>query len=191
MMKKAREIEIPADRPLSLDEFTDFRTHAFKSSSWYATEYLRSEQQIIDKLLRKGYTREDVNYLDKNGVEHSFNIIDEVITKLREYHLVNDDSYARTLIERYSSSGRGRNYTRNKLVEKGIQPEVIDDLLDELIDEDETFESVNAAATRYMNTSSYRREENHFKQKQKLTAHLISRGFTFDDIRNWEDQREE
>lgn len=190
-MKKARQIVIPEDRPLTAEEFYDFELHARNSSIWYATEYTRSEQQIIDKLLAKGYTREDVSYLDKAGVEQTANIIDTVLETLKENFLVNDESYAQGLINRYRDSKRGAGYIRQKLIAKGITSDDAERLLSETKDEEQMFENLDYLAGRYVNSSAYLREENPFKQKQKLTSHLLARGFGFSDIREWEDQREE
>lgn len=190
-MKKARQIEIPEDRALTWDEYYDYNLHARNSSIWYATEYSRSEQQIIDKLLAKGYVRDDVAYVNQAGEETTGNIIDEVLETLRENHLVSDESYAKGLINRYSDSKRGAGYIRQKLIAKGITSDDVDRLLEETRDEEQIFESIEALATRYMESSAYKRVDNSFKQKQKLTSHLISRGYSFGDIRDWEDQREE
>lgn len=190
-MKKARQIIIPEDRPLTWDEFYDYDLHARNSSIWYATEYTRSEQQIIDKLLAKGYIRDDVAYLSQGGDEKSHNIIDGVLETLRENHLVSDESYAKGLINRYSDSKRGASYIRQKLIAKGISSDDAERLLEETRDEDQIFENIEALASRFVETSSYKRIDNSFKQKQKLTSHLLSRGFSFGDIRDWEDQREE
>lgn len=190
-MKKARQIVIPEDRPLTFEEFYDFDLHARNSSIWYATEYTRSEQQVIEKLLAKGYIRDDVEYVDKDGVEHRANIIDNVLETLRENYLVSDDSYALGLINRYRGSKRGDSYIRRQVIAKGIDADVVDRLLEETADEEKTFEAIEALAERYMNSSAYLRVEEGFKRSQKLTTHLVSRGFSFSDIQDWKDQREE
>lgn len=190
-MKKARQIVIPEERPLTAEEFYDFFLHARNSSSWYATEYTRSEKQIIEKLLAKGYIRDDVTYLDKSGVEKKFNIIDEVIVNLKENFLINDEGYAKSLINRYTDSKRGDGYIRQKLIAKGIDSDEATRLIEENKDDDRNFENLEYLAGRYRNSSAYTRVENPFKQKQKLTSHLLSRGFSFGDIREWEDRQEE
>lgn len=185
-MKKARSITIPANRPLTYEEFVDFNEHAIKSSSWYASEYIRTKKQITDKLLAKGYIMEDVVYVGPSGEEISYNIIDGVLQHLSEYYLINDDEIAKSIVSRYSTAGRGRNFVRAKLIEKGIDPNVADSLLED-IDKDDVLANVRYAAERYMGTSSYTQEENDFKRSQKLTKYLISRGFSFDDISAWRD----
>lgn len=190
-MKKARQIIIPDDRPLTWDEFYDLDLHARNSSIWYATEYTRSEQQIIDKLLAKGYIRDEVSYLTEGGNEKSCNIIDGVLEILKENHLVSDESYAKGLINRYSDSKRGASYIRQKLISKGISSDQAERLLEETRDEEQIFENLEALASRYVLSSSYLRIDSSFKQKQKLTSHLLSRGFSFSDISEWENQREE
>ena len=189
-MKKARQIEIPEDRPLTFEEFEDFKSHALKSSMWYASEYTRSEKQIIEKLLNKGYVRGDVEYLDEEGETRFFNIIDHVIIHLKEGLVLDDEAYARSLIGRYSSGRRGASYIRNKLFEKGIDSATAERLLAELRDEDQVLEDIEALAQRYMNSLAYTRADP-YRRNQKLTAHLVARGYSFDDISRWrENQRE-
>lgn len=190
-MKKARQIIIPEDRPLSYEEFEDFKNHVLNSSLWYASEYTRSEKQVVDKLLAKGYPRDAVEYVDRQGETHFFDIIAFVVQELKEGLALNDESYARGLINRYADSKRGPGYIRQKLRQKGVSSDVADALLEELKDEEQTTEAIEALAERYMNSSSYLRVEDPYKRRQKLVSHLISRGYSFDDISLWESTREE
>ncbi len=190
-MKKAREIVIPEDRPLTSEEFNDFKAHALKSSMWYASEYVRSERQIKDKLIAKGYVEGEVDYVDKAGESHSFDILEYVLQELRDGLVINDDAYARGLIRRYSGSRRGSRYISQKLREKGVDPEVASALLEELKDEDEVVEAIDSLVERYIYSSAYTRVEGDFKKRQKLVSHLISRGYSFDDISLWESSKEE
>ena len=190
-MKKARQIEIPSDRPLTFEEFEDYKNHAVNSSLWYASEYTRSEKQITEKLLNKGYIRDDVEYVDEEGETQFFNIIDHVIAHLKEGLVLDDEAYARSLINRYSMGRRGKSYIKTKLYEKGIDSDLAERLMEELRDEEQVLEDIDALAERFMNGSSYRREENPYKRRQKLTSHLVSRGYGFDDIALWQSTREE
>lgn len=190
-MKKARQIVIPEDRALTYEEFDDYRNHALNSSLWYATEYTRSEKQVTDKLLAKGYTLEDVEYKNRAGETKYFNIIDYVINELKEGLVLNDEAYARALINRYADSRRGASYIKQKLGEKGVDPELADELLSEMKDEEQVIEAIDSLAERYMNSSAYTRVEDKYKRRQKLITHLISRGYSFDDINLWESSREE
>lgn len=189
-MKKAREINIPNDRPLTKDEFNDFKSHAFNSSLWYASEYVRSERQIIDKLLAKGYVEGEVAYTNSLGEVEYFDIIEAVLQELREGLVVNDETYARGLIRRYAGSRRGSRFISQKLREKGIDSDLSSRLLEEMIDEDDTLEAIASLAEKYMNTSAYTRVEDKYKRRQKLMSHLISRGYSFDDISSWESSQD-
>lgn len=190
-MKKAREIVIPEERPLTLDEFEDFKSHALNSSLWYGSAYTRSEKQIVEKLQRKGYTTEPVQFINENGELESFDIISHVLERLRESLVVDDEAYARGLIARYSSAKRGESYTRRKLLEKGISQELADELMEELRDDEGTIEAIAALAELYRNSSSYLREQNSYRREQKLTGHLLARGYSFDDISLWRNAEEE
>jgi len=190
-MKKAREIHIPDDRPLTWDEFVDFRDHAYNSSSWYATEFSRTSEEILDKLERKGYPRGEVFYIDDEGNEAFFDIGEWVLEKLRDYYLIDDEALARRVVERELQNGRGSQWIITKLTQRGIERDFILDLLDELKTEDATIEAVSLIAHRYMNTSTYLKQPSEFKKKQKLVAHILSKGFSFNDISNWENSLEE
>lgn len=190
-MKKAREVVIPEDRPLTWEEFVDFRDHAYNSSSWYATEYVRTEKQIADKLLRKGYVLGDVPYIDSEGVEQEFDIVAWVIQRLKDYLLLDDDALARRFVIRELENGKGARWITAKLSTKGIDREKVQELIEELKTDDITAEAVDRVATRYMQTSMYRKQPDEFKKRQKLTTHIVSRGFSFDDIAQWENSKEE
>lgn len=190
-MKKAREIIIPEDRPLTYEEFEDYKSHAMNSTLWYATQYTRSEKQLVDKLLKKGYQLEPVTYLDRKGELQAFDIIGDVMERLKEGYVLNDEAYARALISRYSDSKRGAGYIKQKLREKGIEAELAANLLEDLKDEDQVVDAIEALAQRYMNSSPYRRVEDPYKRRQKLTTHIISRGYSFDDISLWQNSKEE
>lgn len=190
-MKKAREIVIPEDRPLSYKEFSDIREHAIRSSAWYGSEYRRSKHQIVEKLIRKGYTREPVLFVDHTGEEHSHDIIEEVLDILTSSLVVNDEDYARGLVERYRLSNRGDNFIRMKLKEAGIDSELAETAIEANKDEDELLERIDNEAERFKRRSTYFKEDNIFKKEQKLTRHLASRGFSFDDIASWRSVGEE
>jgi len=190
-MKKARQIEIPSDRPLTYEEFEDFKNHALNSSLWYASEYTRSEKQITEKLLNKGYIRDDVEYIDDYGESKFFNIIDHVIEHLKQGLVLDDEAYARSLINRYSAGRRGKSYIKTKLYEKGIDSSLAERLLEELRDEEQIIADIDSLAERYMNSSAYLRVEDKYKRRQKLTTHLVTRGYGFDDISLWQSTREE
>lgn len=190
-MKKAREIEIPEDRPLTFEEFTDFKNHAYNSSSWYATEYVRTEKQIRDKLLKKGYINGEVDYLNEKGVEESFDIIEWVLEKLRDYLLIDDDALARRFVERELNNGKGAQWIHQKLSAKGISHDRVDELIEEMKSDDVTIEGVERVAERYMRNSTYLKQPDKYKKRQKLVSHIISRGFSFDDITLWETSKGE
>lgn len=190
-MKKAREILIPDDRPLTWDEYQDYSTHAFNSSSWYATEYSRTEQQVRDKLYKKGYPREEVDVVDKQGDSHQFNMVEDTIEKLREGLILDDERIAKSTADRGLSSGKGASAIRMDLMRKGIDSKTIDNVIDELENnEDAVIASVDKVAQRFLRSSACRKIENEWERSQKLTRAILSKGFSYSDIQLWKELQE-
>ena len=82
--KKAKQVDVP-DRVLTYEEFTALWDHAVSSAIWQAENYLRSAGDILDRLHRKGYPSEPVEYYSKDKSDIlSCDIADEVVNQLAE-----------------------------------------------------------------------------------------------------------
>ena len=118
----------------------------------------RSEKEIKIRLLRRGFDNP---------------CIEIVLKKLREQALIDDLAFARFWSDnRESFSPRGRVLLRKELKDKGIAPDIIDEVLDGLDEESSAYR----AAQRKMKAFA----SSDFKDFQhKLGAFLKRRGFSY------------
>ena len=134
---------------------------SFDKALTYLEKGIKTEKSIRDYLKKKGYLEES---------------IDKTVEKLVEYGYINDEVYAENYISTYART-KGKQKLKFDLISKGVSREIIDQKLEELLDEDEQFESAKALALKYLKNKGI--DE---KTYQKLSAHLVSKGFTFDMV---------
>ena len=111
---------------------------------------------------------------------YSDEIVDEVIDKLKEYKFINDKDLASRIAKDNSSISRfGTNKIRQNLYRKGISKEDIEQAI-EAIDDDEQLENaIYLARKRYDKVKC----EDNRKVYQKLTQHLLYKGFSYDIVK--------
>lgn len=130
---------------------------AFDMAASYVEKYNVSEKGLKDYLKRKGFSAQVVTY---------------ALEKMREYGFVDDEKFARNYFESLSHS-KGKRAIANKLKEKGIKTEIIDQLLENVEDEDE-LEKAIVLANKFV-----KNRQNDTKCKQKCIAHLIYKGYDY------------
>lgn len=114
--------------------------------------------------------------MTKRGYAHS--VVTEVLTRLQEEHLLNDENYAEVMIEsmkRYKYYGSFM--IKKKLLEKKLPKEIILDKLEQML----STEDEQEIALRYIEKEcSSLAEAKQLPQadKQKLMRRLLSRGFS-------------
>jgi len=180
------EAEVAVQEGLRVDqELSPERAEEIASSNNYRRCYdaaalilsyrPRSEPELRDRLLTKGFP----------GTS-----IDQVITRLKEQGLVNDDSFAEFWMEnRDTFSPRSRWLTGQELRRKGISEEIINRVAGSIDDEDSAYRAARKKARnlpRHDYQSFYRR----------LGDFLQRRGFDFGVIkvsvkRLWEELENE
>lgn len=189
-MKKARQIEIPEDRSLTWDEYTDFNSHAVKSSSWYASNYTRNSQQIRDKLYNKGYPKGEVPVLLQDGTTVYKDMVEDTVVQMIDWLLIDDRQYATSVINAQISRGVGISKVKSMLSQKGVDRELAEELLEELDLDDKVSDAVDKAAERVLRSSAYLKLGEGWPRQQRLTQQLLSKGFSFDDISRWKEKQE-
>ena len=123
----------------------------------------RTEQQLRNKLKQNDF-KDDV--------------IETAISYVKSFGYVNDSEYARSFImNRKDKKSRKELYVQ--LVQKGIEPGVLDEAFEECYDDDSSKDAIYALLSkkRY-NPESATREET-----QKIMAFLTRKGFSYEDIR--------
>lgn len=119
-----------------------------------------SRSQLVKKLKEKGIAQEDADY----AADWAENL-----------GIVNDESYAVTLLEYYRLKGFGDKRVRQELIRRGIGREIVDSLLQERVDmSDEILKFIQ---------KKLRGSQPDPDTTRKLTAALVRRGHSFEDIR--------
>ncbi|MGL4990749.1 MAG: recombination regulator RecX [Sarcina sp.] len=123
----------------------------------------KTEKEVLDKLLLKGYDKK---------------IIVEVLKFLKEYSFIDDEKYANMYI-RDKMKIEGLNKIKYSLLRKGISDEIIKRAISENSDENIEFEvAFRIGMQRYKILS--KRETDEYKISQKLYRFLVSKGYGFD-----------
>lgn len=133
------------------------RKVAFEMAVSYMEKYVVSEKGIRDYLKKKSF---------------SGAVIFDVVEKLKEYGFVDDEAFAKNYFESLSAS-KGKRAIANKLKEKGIKSEIVEELLENVQEEDEIEKAIVLAEKFVKN------RDNSLKTKQKCLAHLIYKGYDY------------
>ena len=193
-MKKARQIVVPEDRPLTYKEYENYSEHAFNSSLWYAGEFLRNEQQVREKLYRKGYPADEVPVVDPEGKIFQVNMVEDALARLVEAEVVSDRAYAEAFYRRKLSGGTGLSKAKFELQVKGISKELAEDVALDFEDSEEVDEGFERLFMRTVEASSFRALDPR-KQQQKLFSTLARKGYSMDKIgerlRQWKEEGED
>lgn len=134
---------------------------SFDKALTYLEKGIKTEKGTRDYLKKKGY-------LDES--------IDKAIEKLKDYGYIDDEVFAESYINTYSHL-KGKQKLKYELLSKGVDKEIIDQKLEDLIDEDEQIENAKTLGKKYLKNKAV--DE---KTYQKLCAHLVSKGFSFDVV---------
>lgn len=181
--KVARTVVIPEDRPLTLEEFIDLRDHAYNSAFWNVTHYARTEKQVVDKLLSKGYVEDEVAYLNEDGERRSQDIIEWVLEELKEREFLGDEDYMERFISSKLSQGWGMSRIRMEALRKGVDRDVIDAIVEQLDFSEEEDDALGRELERALRSSAVQRDGDPYKRSQKVVQSLMRKGFSYGDIR--------
>jgi regulatory protein len=146
---------------IDFDEFNYGKKYAYN----LLARFPKSEKEIRTKLKQKKIS-------EKNIIR--------VISKLNELKVLDDKDFAKIFIEsKLRTHPSGKGLLKNKLIEKGISKEIIEESLEKYYD-DETEESkADKILTKYMNKKT---SDDIYTKKRKCFQHLASKGFGFDLI---------
>ncbi len=123
---------------------------AFDTAIRFLSRTMRTESEIREKLEAKGYSPEDA---------------ESAVSKLRSYGYLNDFAYANAYVRTYGKD-RGKLRLRYELSSKGIEGEIIDQVLPDSEEE-------NACALA-------RKKVKKYPEKEKMIRYLMSRGFEYE-----------
>lgn len=124
----------------------------------------RSEKELVEKLYKKGYHKNEVDF---------------AIEKAKKYNFINDNEYAKTFIE-YNKTKYGRVKIEYKLVNiLGIDQNIVSNLLADYYTEEEEIETCKMFAEKFIRIKSKQDDDSY---KKKIGPHLFSKGFSFSVI---------
>ncbi|MCK5084267.1 MAG: regulatory protein RecX [Candidatus Pacebacteria bacterium] len=127
---------------------------------------MRSVLEIKTRLEKKGF-----------GTK----IINEVLRDLEKYRYTNDEQFAESYInDRMNFRPCGNFLIRKELKEKGVEENIIERKIEELIGEEIEIASAKKLAEKKLRTISDKTDKS--KINQKVRSYLQSRGYSFDII---------
>lgn len=146
----------------------DDKLQAAKDDAFNLLSYReRSENELRERLLKKGYKRI---------------IINKVIARLKDLDYLNDERFAKMWVRnRISNKPRGRYYLKKELKNKGVKSSIIDSVLDRFLTDVIEKEMAGRLVEKWLNSHSIDRY-NEAEYYLRLKRYLHNKGFSFDLI---------
>jgi regulatory protein len=130
----------------------------------FLAKRIHSEKELRTKLLRK---------------KHKLEMINEIINELKEKELVDDYKYAIIYTEeKVRTKLWGEKKIKSELMKKGINADILSDVITEKFPEGNDIESAVELASKKIKSLSYRNLEKR-KLAEKVYAFLASRGYDY------------
>ena len=140
----------------------------------------RAKLRAMNLLQKRDYTERQLRDKLSDGLYPS-EVIDEAITYVKSYKYLDDDRYARDYIT-YHMPTRSKNRIIQDLTGKGISKDILIPVIEELYaKESEDFELSQIKAT--LAKKHYDPENFDFKEKQKLMAFLLRKGYQISTVK--------
>lgn len=140
----------------------------------------RCKLRAMNLLQKKDYTEKQLRDKLSEGL-YPTEIVDDAIRYVKAYHYLDDERYARDYIT-YHMSIRSRNRIIQDLSGKGISKDIFMPIVEELyMEEDSDIETEQIR--KLLAKKHYDPEQADFKEKQKIMAFLMRKGFQITDIK--------
>jgi len=140
------------------DEYNYGKTVAYKFLSYKP----RSIREVKNKLTYKKISLSTVN---------------KIIEHLKKYEFINDETYAKMYLEqKIKSKGMGKTMVQYKMIDKGIDKEMISRVLSENYPEEKQIEAGKKLLEKYVKKQKVK---DVFELKKKCYQYLFSRGFSY------------
>lgn len=153
------------------------------------SSYLEITQNLLPKrcikramnlLQKRDYTSGQLRDKLREGF-YSDSMIDEAIAYVTYYHYLDDERYVRDYIT-YHMSMRSRSRIITDLLSKGLSRDFIIPIVEELYAEEDPDLQLDQIR-QLMVKKHFDPDSADFKERQKMTAFLLRRGFSMSDIR--------
>ncbi|WP_425447149.1 regulatory protein RecX [Dethiothermospora halolimnae] len=126
---------------------------------------MQSEKQLRYKLFKREFSEET---------------IDRVISKLKEYKMINDNEMAKSIVrDKKKFKKYGRKRIQQDLYKKKIDKDLIDNALEDELDSEEEYENALYLAKKKLKKI---KDTDKRKVYQKLGRHLAYKGFEYDIV---------
>lgn len=132
----------------------------FSDALAYVSKSLKTRKQVQDKLSEKGYMRQS---------------IDDALNKLISYGYINDKYYAETFVKQ-NKDKKGVLYLKQALKTKGVSSSIMSEIFEEFETDNQ---DIVALAEKFL-----KGKQIDIFVKQKLYRHLMSKGFTFEQVKS-------
>lgn len=152
----------------SLDDFNE----KFK-----VQEYSKAMKYSLDCLSRRSYpTAQLKNLLLRNFV--SLETIEKILVECMRLGYLNDEEWIQRFIKGHLAKHEGSQKILMKLRSKGISSKIVEKYLTNLVDQTDVQKSIE----HLLKTKYRKRDLSDFREKQKVFAALVRKGFAFEAI---------
>lgn len=142
---------------------------------YYLQRFETSSENLRRVLLRR--VNEYAFYNPDFNVAEARGWVDEIVEQFQGYKYVDDSRYAGLKIRDYLAAGKSEKYIRQKMAEKGVPEDIVNEIL-----ENEEFDPLENALqfARKKRIGRFRPEEQREAFRQKDLAALARAGFDYD-----------
>ena len=140
----------------------------------------RCKLRAMNLLQKKDYTEKQLRDKLSEGL-YPTEIVDDAIHYVKAYHYLDDERYARDYIT-YHMPIRSRNRIIQDLTGKGISKDIFMPIVEELYMEENSDIELDQIR-KLLAKKHYDPEQADFKEKQKIMAFLMRKGFQMADIK--------
>ena len=123
----------------------------------------RTEQQLREKLTQNEYPED---------------VIEAAVSYVKSFGYINDEAYIRNFIISRKNSKSKREIVM-LLGQKGLRGEIVDNIVEEMYAEESELSTIKEI----MRKKRWNPSEMEEKEKQKMLAYLMRKGFSYEEIR--------
>ena len=123
----------------------------------------RTEQQLREKLAQNEYPED---------------VIEAAVSYVKSFGYINDEAYIRNFIISKKNSKSKREIVM-LLGQKGLRGEIVDNIVEEMYAEESELSTIKEI----MRKKRWNPSEMEEKEKQKMLAYLMRKGFSYEEIR--------
>lgn len=183
--QKRDNFVIMSDDVLSYEKYVQYVQYGYNYGCWYVSNYGKSERAVIDKLKEKGFVDSNVNVFSVDDVVVECNLLREVIDKLKDTYVLDDNSLIEIKVDSMLDAGKSLLYIRRNLSSKGFSMVDVQRYIDSLDSDDVEFEGLDKEALKIVHSSKFEKLSNDYEKRGIIYKRLAYRGFSYSLISRW------